>query len=456
MVSCKGPDQPPAPPPPTAELHPCPNGPATTSCGTITVFEDRAARQGRTIDIAFLVARADTPGAREALFVFAGGPGEGSTDLAGAAFGWLQPLRATLDIVFVDQRGTGQSHPLQCSSAGDSDPAAVFGHVFDPAVVARCREVLSRDADLTKYTTDDAIADVDDVRAALGYERVSLYGGSYGTRMAQAYMRRFPSRVRSAVIDGVVPFDNAIPLTYAASAQQSVERVWAACQADAGCERAHPHLSADFERLLRRLDAGPVPTTLSAAGRPVTVAMHRGDFGYAVRGLLYNANAVSRLPDMISRAASTGDFREFADYYWSRDATMDRAIAFGTHLTVFCAEDVPFPTEADITAATSGTFLGRYLFDEYRGACLEWPRGRITGDARTPVTAPIPTLLLSGAFDPVTPPAFAERVARSLPLSLSITSPTASHGAALGCPRAAVLYVLGRGTLKGVPEVCRE
>ena len=232
--------------------------------------------------------------------------------MAGAAFGWLQPLRATLDIVFVDQRGTGQSHPLQCSSAGDSDPAAVFGHVFDPAVVARCREALSRDADLTKYTTDDAIADVDDVRAALGYERVSLYGGSYGTRMAQAYMRRFPSRVRSAVIDGVVPFDNAIPLTYAASAQQSVERVWAACAADAGCQRAHPHLSADFERLLRRLDAGPVPTTLSAAGRPVTVAMHRGDFGYAVRGLLYNANAVSRLPDMIGRAAATGDFREFA------------------------------------------------------------------------------------------------------------------------------------------------
>jgi pimeloyl-ACP methyl ester carboxylesterase len=453
VVSCKGLDKP--PPPTAADLHPCPAGPGTSSCGTITVFEDRAARRGRTINIAFLVARADTPGAREALFVFAGGPGEGSTSLARAADGWLQPLRATLDIVFVDQRGTGQSHPLQCSSAGDTDPAAIFGHVFDPAVVARCRDTLSRDADLTKYTTDDAVADVDDVRAALGYEHVSLYGGSYGTRMAQAYMRRFPARVRSVVIDGVVPFDNAIPLTYAASAQQSVERVWAACRANAGCQRANPHLASDFEQLLRRLDAGPVPTTLSAAGRPVTVAMHRGDFGYAVRGLLYNANAVSRLPDMIGRAAATGDFREFADYYWSRDTTMDRAIAFGTHLTVFCAEDVPFPTEADITAATAGTFLGRYLFDEYRGACLEWPRGRISDDARTPVTARIPTLLLSGAFDPVTPPAFAERVARSLPLSQSITSPTAAHGAALGCPRAAVLHVLGRGTLEGVPEVCR-
>jgi pimeloyl-ACP methyl ester carboxylesterase len=454
---CGGRDAP-APPVVThdaAVLHPCETGRGPASCGTITVFEDRATRRGRTIDIAFLVARADTPGATEAVFVFAGGPGEGSTDLAGSAFGWLAPVRTSLDIVYVDQRGTGRSHPLQCSSNGEGNPAGVFGHVFDPAVVARCRTELEGYADLSKYTTDDAVADVDDVRAALGYERISLHGGSYGTRMAQAYMRRFPRRVRSAVIDGVVPFDNAIPITYAASAQQSLERVWAACNASITCRFLHPGIAADFDGLLQRLDAGPVPTTFSAAGTMVTVPFSRGDFGYAVRGLLYRADSVSRLPDMIGRAAASGDFSEFAEAYWSRDASLDQVIAFGTHLSVFCAEDVPFPTESEIDQLTGGTFLGRYLIDEYRNACRAWPRGSVAADARTPVTTPVPTLLVSGAFDPVTPPAFADRVAQSLPVSLSITDPAGSHGSSLGCALPAVLYVLERGTLGGAPPACR-
>jgi pimeloyl-ACP methyl ester carboxylesterase len=452
-AACTRPDEP-AQLQPVA-LQPCETGRGAASCGTITVFEDRAARRGRTIDIAFLVARAETPAAREAVFVFAGGPGEGSTDLAAYAFGWLAPLRSTLDVVFVDQRGTGHSHALQCSSDGDGNPAGIFGHVFDPAVVARCRDQLARDADLTKYTTDDAVADVDDVRAALGYSRISVYGASYGTRMVQAYVRRFPRRVRSAVIDGVVPFDNAIPLTYAASAQQSVERVWAACGDSAMCHAQHPQIASDFDRLLARLDAGPVPTTFVAAGTSVTVPFSRGDFGYSIRGMLYAADAVSRLPDLIGRAAASGDFSEFAEAYWSRDAALDRAIAFGTHLSVFCAEDVPFPADADIDPATAGTFLGRYLFDEYRNACRAWPRGNIAADARTPLTAPVPTLLVSGAFDPVTPPSFAERVARSLPVSLSIVDPAGSHGSSLGCARPAVLYVLERGTIGGAPAVCR-
>ena len=117
---------------------------------------------------------------------------------------------------------------------------------------------------------------------------------------------------------------------------------------------------------------------------------------------------------MIGHAAASGNFSAFAEAYWSRDVNMGRAIAFGTHLSVFCAEDVPFPTDADVDQVTAGTFLGRYLFDEYRNACRAWPRGRIAADARTPVMAPAPTLLVSGAFDPVTPPSFAERVAQRL------------------------------------------
>jgi pimeloyl-ACP methyl ester carboxylesterase len=436
-------------------LQPCPGSRVSEECGALSVFEDRAAGRGRKIDIHFVVARANASPARQAVFLFAGGPGEGSADMAGGAAGWLSSLRATLDLVFVDQRGTGQSHPLSCPSLAETDPAAIFGHVFNPAVVARCRETLGRDADLTKYTTDLAVADVDDVRTALGYERISLYGVSYGTRMAQEYLKRFPSRVRSVVLDGVVPFDVAIPVTYAASAQQSLERVFAACAATPSCRSAYPHPAADFERVLHRFDRGSVQVRVNSngAGGP-TVSMSRGDFGYAVRGLLYN-NVTSRLAGMLARAADSGDLGEFATAYWLRARSIDRAVADGLHLSVFCAEDVPFATDREIAAATTGTFLGRYLFDEYRAACRGWPRAPLAADARTPVVSPRPTLLLSGAFDPVTPPAFGDRVARSLSMSLKIVSPLDAHGAAFGCAMPAVLYVLGRGTIVGAPAVCQ-
>jgi pimeloyl-ACP methyl ester carboxylesterase len=448
-----------APPPrqdsPRALLQPCQSGRVSEECGTLSVFEDRAAARGRKIDIHFVVARASKSPARQAVFLFAGGPGEGSTDMAGGAAGWLSGLRATLDLVFVDQRGTGQSHPLSCPSLAETDPAAIFGHVFNPSLLARCRETLSRDADLTKYTTDLAVADVEDVRAALGYDRISLYGVSYGTRMAQEYVKRFPSRVRSVVLDGVVPFDVAIPVTYAASAQQSLERVFAACATISSCRSAYPHPSADFDRVLHMFDRGSVKTRVNTNGDGgPTVSMSRGDFGYAVRGILYS-NATYRLPDLLARAAESGDVGEFATEYWLRARSVDRVVADGLHLSVFCAEDVPFATDQEIAAVTAGTFLGRYLFDEYRAACRGWPRAPLSADARTPVVSKVPTLLLSGAFDPVTPPAFADRVAKSLAASLKIVSPLDAHGSAFGCARPAMLYVLERGTIVGAPAVCQ-
>jgi pimeloyl-ACP methyl ester carboxylesterase len=431
---------------------------APAECGTLVVYENRAARRGRRIGIHFVVVRGDWPGAREALFMFAGGPGQGSSVMAGAARGWAAAARVAQDVVFVDQRGTGGSHPLRCGAWADADPPSAFGHVFDPARVKQCRAALETDADLTQYTTESAVGDIDELRDRLGYEKVTLYGVSYGTRLAQAYLRRHPDRVRAVVLDGVVPFDEAVPLTYARSAQQSIDRVFAACEADPACHAAHPRPAGDLAFLERRLAAGPGQAMVRprAGGARVRVAMSAGDFGYAVRGILYGGGAVvAELPGLLGRAAADGDFSEFAQRYFDRESAIEAGIALGVHLSVFCAEDVPFAADREIGEATSGTFLGRYLFDEYRGACAQWPRAPIPDDARAPVSARVPALLVSGFFDPVTPPRFAERVARSLPLSHLIVSPASGHGSAAGCPRAAVLHVLAGGALDGMPEVCR-
>jgi pimeloyl-ACP methyl ester carboxylesterase len=440
------------------DLRPCADGREVRGeCGRLTVFENRPSGRGRQIDIHFQVFRAERPGARQALFLFTGGPGQGSTIMAAAAHGWARSVRATQDIVLVDQRGTGRSHPLDCGFEPAKNPAAAFGHVFDPAAVSRCRTALERHADLTQYTTELAIEDVEDIRARLGYDQVSLYGGSYGTRMAQSYLRRYPGRVRAVVLDGVVPFDNAVPVTYARSAQQALDRVFAACAATPACRAAHPNPAADLAAILRRLEAGPARATITRrTGPPVTVQVSAGDFTYAVRGMLYDARAALRLPDLLGRAVATGRLDEFAQRYFDREAGFVGRLEHGVHFTVLCAEDVPFPTEREIEEATSGTFIGRYLFDEYRNACARWPRAQIGPDARTPVSARVPTLLISGWFDPSTPPEFAERVARSLPESRLLVARSSSHVSVWGCAGPAAAYVLAHGSFTGIPQVCGE
>jgi pimeloyl-ACP methyl ester carboxylesterase len=183
--------------------------------------------------------------------------------------------------------------------------------------------------------------------------------------------------------------------------------------------------------------------------------MTRGDFLYAIRGMLYNAGAQNDLPPMITQAAATGDLSAFAQRYWSRAVSMGRSIAYGMHLSVLCPEDVDGLTDAQVKAATGATRIGSYIIDEYRTGCALWPKAKVAPDFRTPVTARVPVLLVSGQYDPVTPPEFGDRIAKSLPLAKHIVVPNNGHGSASRCPRAAALYVLAKGTLDGMPEVCR-
>jgi pimeloyl-ACP methyl ester carboxylesterase len=423
-------------------------------CGTISVWENRTTRSGRKIPIRYAVLHAERPDGREPVFLFAGGPGEGSTVLGNLANGPLRPVRAIRDIVLVDQRGTGGSHPLDCTADLQSHPELAFGHVFDPARFHACRTRLEQTADLRFYTTELAVQDIDEVRAALGFGRVILYGGSYGTRMAQAYLRAYPGNVVAAVLDGVVPFDFRAPVSYAASAQQSLDRVIADCQADSTCSRVNPDLARAFGRLLARLRSGPVAAEVhTGSGTPVSVALSLGDFGYAVRGILYSAERSRSLPASIHRADSTGNLSPFAQLYWQRAVGLS-SVAQGLHFAVYCAEETGFIDGNESAGLGQGTFLGHYLVDEYRNICREWVRAPLGPHARDAVTAAVPTLLLSGWFDPVTPPDIAERVAARLPNHRHLVVRNGAHGSGAGCALPATLHVLIEGRLEGLPRVC--
>lgn len=437
---------------------PCPGsgfGPGA-ECRILMVAENPEHPAGRKIPIRYVVLRATGEKEPEALFLFSGGPGAASTDMVSLANGPLQAVRQRRDIVLVDQRGTGGSHVLMCDLEVRNYPARAFGHVFDPEFLTTCRKNLEKDTDLTRYTTEHAISDIDLVRRTEGYEKVILWGGSFGTRIAQSYARRYPDRVMAMVLDGVVPYDFKLPLSYAATLQESVNRTLQSCRSRAGCRDSFPDLEKQWQSLVERFRKGPVEVTVSPRnGEPARVRMHLGDFGYAVRGILYRVDQSRQLPAMIANAATSGDLNLFAQRYYSRAADFEADFADGLHLASLCSEETWQIRDGDVAGATAGSFIGRYLIDEYRNACVGWPRARLPDAVRQPLTAPVPVLLVSGYFDPVTPPEMADRVARHLPVHRHIVDSAGHHGTSFGCARPAVMHVLMQGTLEGLPEVCK-
>src|SRR5439155_2380035 len=269
-------------------------------------------------------------------------------------------------------------------------------------------------------------------------------GGSNGTRLALAYLRRHPEHVRAAVLDGVVPPDFPAPIGYARSAQQSLDRVFQDCDAQPDCRAAFPSLRTEFTSLHDRFHSGAAAAKVRRPdSADAMVKMTWEDFGYAVRGILYNAGAIRQLPLMIHRAASAGDLSEFAQRYYDRAAGFEQSFADGLHLAVFCAEDVPFIRDEEVAPATAGTFLGSYLVDQYRAACRLWERAEVAPDIHQPIRAQVPVLLYSGHYDPVTPSATGEAVARALPQSRHIVVRDQAHGQEFGSAISATgIYLL--------------
>src|SRR6187455_2270594 len=244
-------------------LHPClsSEGPTDALCGTVTVFENRHTAIGRQIRlwVVVLPSLASTA-SDDPLFFLAGGPGQAAAQLASQIRGVFRQVQRTRDIVLVDQRGTGKSNPLNCRSSASSLREMTEGSSAALARLRRCLE--GYDADVRLYTTDIAMDDLDDVRAFLGYDRINLYGGSYGTRAALVYVRRHGEHVRAIVLDGVAPMDMRLPMYAARDAQRALDRLYDDCWHDGACRAAYPHLAERTRALMARLDANPLRVTM--------------------------------------------------------------------------------------------------------------------------------------------------------------------------------------------------
>ena len=404
----------------------------------------------RTIPIRFAVipsvARNREP---DPIFILAGGPGQAATEIAGQVLPLFARLNKNRDLVFIDQRGTGGSHPLVCESAAKRGEKGRLSEALDPAAdearIAACATRLSATSDLTQYTTSAAMQDLDAVRAKLGYKRVNLWGASYGTRAALEYLRQFPDHVRTATLDGVAPAAMKLPLSFAFDTHVAVWRLTDDCAHDAACAKAYPDLSAAIERVFARLDAGPIVATLSHPlnGRIETAKITREVFTTMLRTPLYSSTTASLVPLGVAKLAHD-DFSTLAALTMFLSTGLTDQIAIGMHLSVICAEDMADIATADLEAArreaAASAFDGKpnrfvgIFYDQYRRLCAKWPAGRAPQAFFEPVRSDVPVLLLSGGIDPATPPRHAVEVAQTLANVRHLVAPNVGHGVSTaGC-----------------------
>ena len=440
-------------------------------CGSYEVFENRTAAKGRKISLKIVVLPAKGPDRAPDPFIYIpGGPGSSATEEAPDIAQAFAKIHEHHDLLFVDQRGTGGSNPLNCEMFNAQDPGSYFGYFFPLEAVKKCREQLEQKADLTLYTTPLAMDDLDEVRAALGYENLNLFGASYGTRAVLVYMKRHPTHVRTAMLQGVAPTNEYMPLAFAKHNERALQGVIAECAGDEICHKAFPNLRTEAKGVLERLLKGPIEVEVragnenqentreeAAPNKRVKIRLSRDLAAEAIRYMLYHPGAASRVPLFIHLAAQ-GDFVPLAEAALRSRKDVVASGSNGLYLSITCAEDLPWIKAGDGELLAANTFLGDYRLRQQREACALWPRATVPADYSEPTRSTAPVLIVTGEWDPVTPPSNAEQVARSLTNSLNIVVPHGAHGLGslegLDCLDRLSSEFVEKGSVKGLDSSC--
>jgi pimeloyl-ACP methyl ester carboxylesterase len=414
--------------------HPLRLASIAARCGVLKVPEDRTRAGGATIDLSVAVVPAlNRRAAAAPLFLLAGGPGQGATAMYTGYAAAFARVNRNHDIVLVDQRGTGRSAPLFCDYPDDWQATGDFM----PALRHATLQCLHKYGDRVRfYTSSAAVADLAAVREALKIPAIDLYAASYGTRVAQLYMRRFPASVRAVILDGVTYPEQAIGPETPLDGQRALDLIVKRCGDSRDCAAAYPALRQDLDGLRHRF--GPQKSMMTIddpnSGLPLQIEFNRNVLNASLRFLSYSAAQASLLPTLIHRATQ-GALAPLAAQTIMTARQVGDQLASGMQNSVICSEDVPFFTAAEIDpAAMTQTYQGGDQLAALLEICKLWPRGPVDADLHSPLRSDIPTLLLSGEADPVTPPADAERAARGLLRHRHLILSGEGHGqVATGC-----------------------
>ncbi len=416
---------------------------ATTAayCAPFSVPENWDAPDGRRIDLKLaLIASSAAAADADPLVLLAGGPGQAATEVWAQEAGAFAAMREKRNVILLDQRGTGGSNALTCKRE-EKDDQATLDIERIRAQTRACLDALSAHADPRYYTTTMALRDLEAVRQALGAPRLNLVGVSYGTRVAQQYAKRYPDAVRSIILDSPVPNDNALGADFAANLDASLKAQFKRCTEDAQCHKAFGDPWVDLQQLRAALREksvevnfrNPIDNTAS------TLKITPDTLAGLARMYAYMPEMSALLPLGIARAQA-GDYVPLAGQTQMLGLQMQSLVDNAMQLSVICSEDADRLT---VNPADADTLLGTQLVEILKAQCAIWPHGARPADFNAALTGEVPVLLLSGEFDPVTPPRYAQAIAKALPRSRVLLAKGQGHSLlGRGCfPKLAARFV---------------
>jgi pimeloyl-ACP methyl ester carboxylesterase len=428
-----------------AEQTPIP--PVAAFCTTVEVLEDRDLPQGRRIGlrVAVIPALAERPAADAVTFLDGGPGGAATADYPLVAPGFAG-LHKTRDILLIDQRGTGASNPLSCPRF-PTTPVTQRVHACAAAVGDR--------ADTRRYTTVDATADLDEVRRRLGYPQLTVIGVSYGTRVAQVYARDYPQAVRAIVLDSPVPNSLVLGSEHARNLESVLKGRFDSCRQAADCSRRFGDPYATLEVLAERLAEKPVDVTITDPLTQAPRAEHLDRAGLAVltRLYAYNPLTLALLPLTLDEAKA-GRYGPLLGQLLLVQSDLSTRLEGGMELSVLCSEDADLLT-ADPEDAK--TLLGTEFVTGAKRACADWPHAPMPPHFHDPLTGRVPTLLLSGEFDPVTPPRYAKDIASHLQNARTFVLPGQGHAVmSTGCAPLVVEHFVDHADFSALDADCLQ
>ncbi|MCZ2813272.1 alpha/beta hydrolase [Modestobacter sp. VKM Ac-2979] len=415
-------------------------------CGTLEVPADRDDPGAGTVSLAFgVVAAAAEDPAEDPLVYLSGGPGQGALEFVPLAFGELyEPLAQDRDLVLLDQRGTGLTEPsLACEeysswvreSLGSEEPVEELA-AQAAASLEECRQrLVDEGVDFADYDSAASAADLEDLRRALGHEEWNLYGISYGTRLAQTAMRDHPEGIRSVVLDAAYPIDADLYEETPGNAARALEALFATCAADARCAERYPDLEQTVTDLVAELDAAPAsvtvrdPTTGERVESPLDGA---GLVGFLFQSM-YSTELIPFLPEIVE-AAANDEFGSIGLLLSAFSQQLD-LVSVGQQLAVQCEEEISFSDPEAVADATAEHPLVESFFDSTPtmgpgvfDVCADWDAGEPGAGEDDALTSDLPTLVLAGELDPITPPRWGAQLAEQLGNSVYVEFPATGHG----------------------------
>jgi pimeloyl-ACP methyl ester carboxylesterase len=414
-------------------------------CITLTVPLDWAKPSGAKIQVFTAVLPAlSRDAARDAFVMVPGGPGQSGDALVSLTRTAFREIRQTRDLVLIYPRGTARSTPLDCKML---EGEATLGKAALVAAVKSC--VASQKVNTAFFTAVEIVRDMEEMRRVLKYPQLSLWGGSFGSRIVQHYARDYPAATRLAILDAAAPAGVSIAETAPAAAEAALASIDLHCRTDSSCRKSAPALRADINSILADFASGPRTFSIvdPATGRRKSIEIDQHYLAGIIHLTLYSPPSRALLPQLIT-AAKQGRFEPLIAMGAASGGALESQMSIGANFSALCAEDMQITNEAKLAATSRKSFLGALQADNLKLVCPLWPHGKMPTRFLMPFKSSVPTLVLSGALDPITPPASGRIAASYFSNATHVEIPASAHiSSTFGCaPRQIAQFVLTAST----------